>query len=70
MPKEIITLNVEGMSCSHCVNAVKKSVSSLNGVESVIVDLKSGVVTVAYNPDRVMPDAVKNTIKDQGYDVK
>jgi copper chaperone len=40
MAKEKQTLNVEGMSCSHCENTVKKSVGDLNGVDSVNVDLE------------------------------
>ena len=29
---EKVTLNVQGMSCGHCVNAVEGSVGKLNGV--------------------------------------
>jgi copper chaperone len=70
MVKEIITLNVEWMTCSHCENAVKKSVGGLNGVSSVSVDLKGKKVTVEYHPGNVSVDTIKNTIEDQGYDVK
>lgn len=70
MSKEIKTLNVEGMSCSHCENAVKKSVGALNGVSSVAVDLKGKKVTVEFDPDKVTVDTIKDTIEDQGYDVK
>ena len=35
-----VTLNVEGMSCQHCENRVKKAVGELAGVSSVDVDLK------------------------------
>lgn len=70
MVNEIKTLNVEGMSCSHCENAVKKSVGGLNGVISVEVDLKGKKVTVEYDPDKVTVDTIKDTIEDQGYDVK
>ena len=34
-----ITLKVEGMSCSHCVNAVSNAVTALAGVSGVNVDL-------------------------------
>lgn len=69
MPKETKTLNVEGMSCSHCENAVKKSVGALNGVSNVSVDLRGKKVTVEYDPDKVTIEHVKVTIEDQGYDV-
>lgn len=70
MAKETKTLNVEGMSCSHCENAVKKSVGALNGVSSVAVDLKGKKVTVEFDPEKVTVNTIKDTIEDQGYDVK
>lgn len=69
MVKEVKAFNVEGMSCSHCENAVKKSVGALEGVYSVIVDLKGKKVTVDYDADKVTVDLLKQTIEDQGYDV-
>lgn len=70
MAKETKTLNVEGMSCSHCENAVKKSVGALNGVSLVTVDLKGKKVTVDYDSDKVKLEAITETIEDQGYEVK
>jgi len=40
MPKDILNLTVEGMSCNHCVNSIKKAVGGLEGVSNVDVDLK------------------------------
>lgn len=70
MSKEVKTLTVHGMSCSHCENAIKKAVGELNGVESVSVDLKSKKVTVEYDSDRLELGTIKDTIEDQGYDVE
>lgn len=70
MAKEAKVLNVEGMSCSHCEDAVKKSVGALNGVDSVSVDLKGKKVTVEYDSERVNLETIKETIEDQGYEVK
>jgi len=70
MAREITTLNVEGMSCSHCENSVKKSVGALNGVENVIVDLKTKKVTVEYDFEKVSIKTIKDTIEDQGYEVQ
>lgn len=64
-----IVLNVEGMSCSHCENAVKTSVGSLEGVSNVLVDLAAKTVTVDFEESNVTIDQIKNEIKDQGYDV-
>ncbi|KYD08117.1 MULTISPECIES: copper chaperone CopZ [Heyndrickxia] len=67
---ETITLNVNGMSCGHCVNAVEGSVGKLQGVKSVKVHLESGTVDVEFNPSDVSLNEIKETIDDQGYDVE
>jgi copper chaperone len=67
---EKVTLNVEGMSCGHCVKAVESSVGELNGVSSVKVDLEGKKVDVEFNGADVTLDKIKETIDDQGYDVK
>ncbi|WP_338450285.1 copper chaperone CopZ [Niallia oryzisoli] len=67
---EKVTLNVEGMSCGHCVKAVEGSVGKLDGVASVKVSLENKTVDVEYNADEVTLDAIKEIIDDQGYDVK
>ena len=70
MASEVKILNVEGMSCSHCENSIKKAVGSLNGVGNVIVDLRSKKVTIEFDPEKVNVDIIKDTIEDQGYDIK
>ncbi|PWT94778.1 MAG: copper resistance protein CopZ [Bacteroidetes bacterium] len=67
---EKVTLNVQGMTCGHCVKAVEGSVGTLNGVSSVKVDLKAAKVDVEFNPQEVSLDKIKDTIDDQGYDVQ
>ncbi len=61
-------LKVEGMSCSHCENAVKNAVSALEGVSSVDVDLVNKIVTVTHE-EAVAIETIKVEIEDQGYDV-
>ncbi len=65
-----VAVNVEGMSCSHCENAVKNAVGALNGVENVIVDLSAKKVIVEYDAEKVSVDIIKGTIEDQGYTVR
>lgn len=70
MSKEITSLNVEGMSCSHCENAVKKAVGAVSGVIGVTVELKDKKVNVEYDSEKVNLQVIKDVIKDQGYDVR
>ena len=67
---EHATLNVSGMSCGHCVKAVEGSVGELQGVKKVSVNLAKGKVDVEYDTKLVSLDKIKETIDDQGYDVK
>ncbi|MDF2542093.1 MAG: hypothetical protein K0S47_1811 [Herbinix sp.] len=64
-----VVLNVNGMSCSHCENAIKKAVGALDGVDKVSVDLQAKTVAVDYNEPNTNLDEIRNTIEDQGYDV-
>ena len=68
MGQEII--NVEGMSCDHCKNAVESALAKINGVSAAEVDLEKGHVRVDYNEDKVQLSDMKDAIEDQGYDVK
>ncbi len=67
---EKLILNVDGMSCSHCENAVKKAVGALDGVNNVDVDLAAKTVTVSYEAAKTTVESVKNAIEDQGYNVR
>ncbi|MGB8406183.1 MAG: cation transporter [Mycobacterium sp.] len=59
-------LEVQGMSCGHCVSAITAAVEPLAGVTAVEVDLKAGTVRVDGEPDRA---TVAAAIEDAGYDV-
>jgi copper chaperone len=66
---EYVTINIEGMSCEHCVKAVAGAASALPSVADVSVDLAGGTASMAYDPAEVSLDAIKEAIEDQGYDV-
>lgn len=64
-----VTLNVQGMSCGHCVKAVEGSVGELLGVNEVKVILADAQVEVVFDESQVSLEQIKETIDDQGYDV-
>lgn len=63
------TLQVKGMSCNHCVNAVTNALKELSGVNTVSVDLAAGRVTISYDETAVGLDKMKEAIEEAGYDV-
>ena len=62
---ENTTIGISGMSCGHCVAAVKRALEQLDGVE--VRDVKVGSATVAYDPGAVSPDRIARAIEDEGY---
>ena len=56
------------MSCQHCVEVVSKTVTAIEGVSAVEVDLENEKVSVEHR-DTVSFDLLRNEIEDQGYDV-
>jgi copper chaperone len=61
------TLQVQGMSCGHCVSSVEGAVRKL-GAEAT-VDLAKGKVTVAYDEKKIPLQDIRQAIEDQGYDI-
>ena len=63
------TLNVEGMTCGHCVETVTKAVSSLDGVDTVDVDLEKKEVKVDFDESKIGIPDIKAKIASAGYEV-
>ena len=61
-------INIEGMTCGHCVKHVEETLKEIAGVNSVKVNLetKSATVEVA---EEVADEKIKAAIKDAGYEV-
>ena len=64
-----IVLNVEGMECEHCVEAVKTAVEELDGIMSVFVDLDTNTATIEHDPAVSPVEKIKFAIEEQGFDV-
>jgi copper chaperone len=64
-----VTLNVDGRSCEHCVNAITKSLLSLDRIKEVKVNLINKTVFVKYDNTKISLDLIKNDIEEQGYDI-
>jgi copper chaperone len=62
----MIELQVENMSCGHCVNAVTKAVQALDPAAQVTVDLTAKSVSVA---STAAPAQISAAIEEAGYPV-
>jgi copper chaperone len=62
---EQTTIAIQGMSCGHCVAAVKGALGQLDGVE--VQEVKVGSATVAYDPQAVTPERIAEAVTSEGY---
>lgn len=57
---------VTGMTCDHCVSAVREEVGKLDGVSDVAVDLESGRLTIA-SAAPLSESEVVSAVDEAGY---
>jgi copper ion binding protein len=62
------TYQVAGMTCDHCVAAVRGEIGSLSGVLGVEVDLATGAVTVT-SAAPLPPADVAAAVDEAGYEL-
>jgi len=60
--------NVSGMSCNHCVMAVKEAAEEIEGVVSADVNLEQGTAKVTFSDD-VAENSIVEAIEEEGFKV-
>lgn len=60
-----LNMKIDGMSCGHCVGAVKQALTKLDGV--TITSLGVGQAEVAYDPAKADVPAILAAVGDAGY---
>jgi len=63
----ILRLSIGGMTCASCSSIIESVVSSLDGVQSVQVNLATNTATVKYDSDRTGARNIIQSIIDVGY---
>lgn len=59
------TLEISGMGCQHCVDAVEGALSQLNGL--TVESVKIGEAQVRWNSEAVSQEKLATTLKAEGY---
>jgi mercuric transport protein len=67
MEQERVALAITGMTCGHCVAAVKKALAAVPGVEAVEVTLSPPRAAVAYDSSRTTVDMLTKATEGEGY---
>jgi copper chaperone CopZ len=60
-----LTLAIEGMSCSHCLNAVNQSLAALPGVS--IKSVRIGRAELEYDSEQIDAPAIAEAVRAAGY---
>lgn len=66
--KEII-LNIKGMTCASCADTIEKTLSNLEGVKNVNVNLATEKARIEYNPEIVSMNDFRESVDKAGYKV-
>ncbi|MDM5229565.1 cation transporter [Cytobacillus sp. NJ13] len=66
---EKVSLKVVGMTCSHCEEAVKNALLSIDGVASVAIALHDEHADIEYDSKKADKENLIKAIEDQGYGV-
>ena len=65
---EVINLDIQGMSCASCVNAVEKALGSVEGVELAEVNFALNRAAVHYNPEIANPAKFESAVEAEGFE--
>ncbi len=66
--KRKLTLEIDGMSCEHCVRAVEKALSELDGIDRCSVSI--GSAKIRFRQEQVDREKIEKAIENAGYTVK
>ncbi len=65
------SLQVDGLACPFCAYGIEKQLTSLQGVQDVVVDLNAGAVEVTMIDGASLSQAAANqAVKDAGFTLK
>lgn len=61
------TIKIQGMSCGHCVAAVRSVLDDLPGVQ--VEDVAMGSAQIRYDPSTITHEQINDAIDAEGYAV-
>lgn len=64
-----VTLSVSGMTCEHCVRAVKQEVGEISGVTQVDVELGTPSTVTVQSTEPISHQDLVAAIDEAGYEV-
>ena len=66
----MLQLNIGGMLCSFCTATINKAMSRMDGVQQVNVSLAHEEALITYDPSKLTPTQLRDTLRSLGYTVR
>ena len=63
-------IDVDGITCDHCVATIKKAIESLSGIIKVNVDIQKQQVVVEFNESLKNSKKILEKIGEAGFEVR
>jgi copper chaperone len=64
------TFTIGGIKGPHCRDRIKNTISQLDGVQNVNIDMQSSQINVSYQGDVINDDYISDTLQALGYTVQ
>ncbi|MCM3364396.1 MULTISPECIES: cation transporter [Niallia] len=65
-----VILNVQGMTCEHCINLIEGKIGKLDGIESIYVLPNEGKINITFDLHEVDLKDITDSIEDQCFNVE
>lgn len=62
-----LTIELGGMSCGHCVAAVRGALEGVDGVS--VEEVRVGSARVSYDPTATTTEEITEAIREEGYEI-
>jgi len=67
---ETLQVKIGGMSCSFCTETIRKAFGRMDGVGEVHVSLSHEEALIRYDPQKITPTVLRDTLRSLGYTVR
>jgi len=62
------TLKIDGMSCQHCIRAVRTALEELDGLS--VGDVRLGEAEIEFDPTLVDESQIEAAVEEEGYVIR
>lgn len=66
-PDKVLKIKTSAI-CDMCKARIETGMKKIKGINKTVLDVKSKVLTVNYNPDKISPDEIRDAVNKIGYD--